>query len=148
MAAAASFLNVLNVQITLMFYAKGMPHLHRRSVAAMALVVGALVYPLSKGLGIWAGQLACLIAVVVGYLLQVERIGKVTGLRLADYGKCFVIPAAASAVLGFLWIGTRSIGAFSQPAPNVIFGAVTCLLAYGLAAAMFFRGTASPASEA
>jgi len=139
MGAAASFLNVLNVQITLMFYAKGLPHLHRRSVAAMALVVAVLVYPLSKGLGIWAGQLACLIAVVIGYLLQVERIRKVTGLRLADYWKTFLIPAAVSLVIAAVWVTTRSFGALTRPSSSVIFGILGCLLAYGLTGIAFFR---------
>ena len=106
LAACASFLNILNVQLTLMFYAKGRPGLHRRSVAAMAVVVVVLIYPLAKGFGLWGGQLACLIAVVVGYLLQVERIRKVTGLRLAEYWKSFLIPAAASLVIVAIWLVT------------------------------------------
>ncbi len=138
-AAASSFLSILNVLITIVFYAKGLPQLHRRSVAAMAVVVLALVYPLSKGLGIWAGQLACLVAVVIGYLLQVERIRKVTGLRLAEYWKTFLIPSAASLLIAALWLATRYLGAPTQPAPTIIFGILGCLLAYGLAGAMFFR---------
>ncbi len=140
MAAVASFINILNVQLTLMFYAKGLPQLHRRSVAAMAVVVLALIYPLSKGLGIWAGQLACLIAVVVGYLLQVERMRKVTGLHLSEYWKTFLIPATASLVIAALWFATWSLGALTRPAPIIIFGILSCLLAYGLAGAMFFKG--------
>jgi O-antigen/teichoic acid export membrane protein len=138
-AAAASFINVLNVLITIAFYATGKPQLHRRAVAAMAVVVLALVYPLSKGLGIWAGQLACLVAIVIGYLLQVERIRKVTCLRLAEYFKSFLIPAAASLLIAVLWLAIRYFGALTQPAPTIIFGLLGCLLAYGLAGAMFSR---------
>lgn len=140
LAACASFLNILNVQLTLMFYAKGLPGLHRRSVAAMAVVVVVLIYPLSKGFGLWGGQLACLIAVVVGYLLQVERIRKVTGLRLAEYWKTFLVPAVASLVIVVIWFATGSIGALAQPAPNLIIGVLACLLAYGLAGLVSFRG--------
>jgi len=151
MAAAASFLNVLNVQLTVVFYAKGKPELHRRSVGAMAVVVAALIYPLSKGLGIWAGQLAALIAVVIGYLLQVERMRKVTGLQLNEYWKRFLIPAAASLAIAALWVGTRSFGALTRPAPSIIFGVFGCLVAYGVVGAMMLRGTvetaSTPASE-
>jgi lipopolysaccharide exporter len=139
LAACASFLNILNVQLTLMFYAKGEPALHRRSVAAMAAIVLLLIYPLAKYCGLWGGQLACLVAVVVGYLLQVERIRKVTGLRLADYGKTFVIPAAASLVIVAIWLATGHVGALAQPAPNLILGGLACLLAYGLTGVFFFR---------
>jgi O-antigen/teichoic acid export membrane protein len=141
LAACAAFLNILNVQLTLGFYAKGQPALHRRSVAAMAAVVLILIYPLAKGFGLWGGQLACLIAVVVGYLLQVERIRKVTGLRLAEYWKSFLIPAAASLVIVAVWLATGSIGALAQPAPNLVVGIFACLLAYGFACAVFFRKT-------
>jgi len=140
-AAVANFLNILNVQLTLMFYAKGQPHLHRRSVGAMAVVVLALIYPLPKGLGIWAGQLACLAAVVVGYLLQVERMRKVTGLSLAEYGKTFAIPAVASLVIAALWLAAGSIDVLTRPVTNITVGVLGCLLAYGLAGAMFFRRT-------
>jgi O-antigen/teichoic acid export membrane protein len=141
LAAVASFLNLLNVQITLMFYAKGTPHLHRRSVAVMAGVAVILVYPLSKGLGIWAGQLACLLAVIAGYLLQLERIRTVTGLPMKEYGKRFLVPAAISLGIAGLWLTTASIRAFTQPIVNVSFGLVGCLLAYGCAGAIFLRGT-------
>lgn len=139
LAACASFLNILNVQLTLMFYAKGQPGLHRRSVGAMAAVVLILIYPLSKEFGLWGGQLACVIAVIVGYLLQVERMRKVTGLRLSEYWRCFLIPAAASLVTAVLWLATGSIGALARPAPNLILGVLGCLLAYGLACAVSFR---------
>lgn len=138
-AAAATFFNILNTQITLMFYAKGLPHLHRRSVAAMAVVVLALVYPLSKGLGIWAGQLACLIAIIVGYLLQVERIRKVTGVNLQEYWRTFAVPVVVSLAIAAVWLGVRSVGALNGTVPTIIFGVFGCLLAYALTGAMFFR---------
>src|ERR1022692_1927939 len=139
LAACAALLNILNIQITLMFYAKGVPALHRRSVASMAVLMVLLIYPLAKGFGLWGGQLACLIAVVVGYLLQVERIRKVTGLRLSEYGKSFLIPAAASLVVAAIWLVTGSIGALARPSANIIVGILACLLAYGFACAIFFR---------
>jgi lipopolysaccharide exporter len=71
-ACCAALLNILNNQITQAFYAKGLPQLHRRSVASMAALVVLLVYPLAKIFGLWGAQLACLIAIIVGYALQVE----------------------------------------------------------------------------
>ena len=140
LAACASFLNILNIQITLMFYAKGLPALHRRSVAAMAAVVLLLIYPLAKEVGLWGGQLACLIAVVVGYLLQVERIRKVTGLRLAEYWKSFLIPFSVSLVIAALWLAAASMGALARPVSNVVWGALGCFLAYGFSYAITLRG--------
>jgi O-antigen/teichoic acid export membrane protein len=42
LAACAALLNVLNAQLTMVFYSQGMPQLHRRAVAAMAVVVAVL----------------------------------------------------------------------------------------------------------
>ncbi len=141
LAAVASFINILNVQITLVFYAKGTPHLHRRSVAVMAVAALVLVYPLAKGLGIWAGQLACLIAVIAGYLLQLERVRTVTGLKLGEYGRRFLVPTAISLGIGGLWLMIGSVRSLSQPVVNISVGLVGCLLAYGCAAAVFLRST-------
>lgn len=140
LAACAAFLNLLNIQLTLMFYAVGQPKLHRRSVAVMAAVVLILIYPLAKGVGLWGGQLACLGAIVAGYLLQVERIRKVTGLRLSEYWRTFLIPAAASLVMVAIWLVTRSIGALARPTPNILLGLFGCLLAYVFAYAISLRG--------
>ena len=95
----------------------------------MAVVMVALIYPLAKVFGLWGGQLACLIAVLVGYLLQVERIRKITGLRLWEYGKNFLIPALVSLVIAGLWLAAGSISVLTQPAPNIILGILGCLLA-------------------
>lgn len=138
-AAICSFINVLNVQLTLMFYAKGTPHLHRRSVAAMAIVVLALVLPFAKGLGVWAGQLACLVAVIIGFLLQLERMRHVTGLRLAEYARCFGIPLLASIAVAAVWLAARPFPALQVPIANVGVGLVGAVIAYGLAAALFYR---------
>ncbi len=145
LAAAAAFLNILNVQLTIVFYAKGAPQLHRRSVATMALVVIAMIYPLAKVGGLWGGQLACLIAVFAGYLLQVERIRKVTGLRLADYWRSFPIPALCSLVIVALWLAVRVAGILGRPAPNLFLGICGTVLASGFAWALSSRGSSEAA---
>jgi len=145
LAACAALINTLNVQLTIVFYAQGVPRLHRRSVASMAVVVIALVYPLAKAFGLWGGQLACLIAVVVGYLLQVERIRKVTGLSLSAYWKNFLIPALACLAIAALWLAAGRIGALGQPAPNIVLGILGSLLACGFAWALSLRGSSETA---
>ncbi len=63
LAAGAALLNVLNSQLTMVFYAQGLPQLHRRSVALMAMGVVVFTYPFAKAFGLWGAQLACLIAI-------------------------------------------------------------------------------------
>ena len=44
-AAMVGLINILNGQITLIFYAKGLPQLHRGCVMLMAITMLALIYP-------------------------------------------------------------------------------------------------------
>jgi lipopolysaccharide exporter len=138
-ACCAALFNVLNNQITMAFYAKGLPQLHRRSVATMAVVVVVLVYPFAKAFGLWGAQLACLIAVIIGYLIQVERIRKVTGLKLSEYRNSFPVPILASMAIAVPWcLLTRYTNVVSRPVANILLGLTGCLLAYGLAGAFRF----------
>jgi O-antigen/teichoic acid export membrane protein len=138
--ACAALFNVLNSQITLAFYAKGLPQLHRRSVASMAIAMVLLVYPLAKIFGLWGAQFACLMAVIVGYAFQVERIRKVTGLKISDYADVFPIPVFTSIGITALWLLiTRYTSVTSRPIPNIVIGLGGCLLAYALAGAFFLR---------
>ena len=92
-AAAVVFLNLLNVVITCVFTAVGRPALHRRAVAASAVVMLIAIYPACKLLGTVGGQVAALLAIIVSYLLQVIRMRALTGLNLLRYGRT-VLPAA------------------------------------------------------
>lgn len=132
-ACCNSLLNVLNNQITMAFYAKGQPQLHRRSVATMAVVVVVLIYPLARVFGLWGAQLAALIAIVIGYLLQVERIRKVTGLRISEYLHAFPAPVVASMIVILFLLAVHYSRFMSQPAPDIAVGLVGCVLACGFA---------------
>jgi lipopolysaccharide exporter len=139
-AACAALFNVLNNQITQAFYAKGFPQLHRRSVACMAVVVILLTYPLAKVFGLWGAQFGCLIAIIVGYALQVERIRKVTGLKMSQYADVFPVPVLTSIGIAALWfLVIRFTTVTSRPIPNVVLGLGGCLLAYAFAGAFFLR---------
>lgn len=131
LAACAALCVVLNALITIAFYAKGQPQLHRRAVAVMAIAVAALVYPLSKEFGLWGAQVACLVASVLGYLLQLERMRKITDLDLFEYLKSFTIPVGISVGAVAIWMMARSVVSEWRPVPTILFGAFVCVMAYG-----------------
>lgn len=137
-AACVALLNVANNQITMVFYAKGHPQLHRRCVAVMAILMILLIYPFAKWFGLVGGQLACLISIAIGYLFQVERIRKVTDLDLSQYRKGFVVSGAISLSVGVVCVGARMLGNWAQPLPNIFVGMVGCVIAYALACAIVF----------
>jgi O-antigen/teichoic acid export membrane protein len=139
LAAGAALVNVLNAQLTMVFYAQGLPQLHRRAVAAMAVLVVVLTYPLTREFGLWGAQLAVLIAIVVGYVLQMERIREVIGLELSEYRQILAVPLAVSLCAVLACLAARSVGILSRPLPNIVFGILGCLVATGVACAFFFR---------
>jgi O-antigen/teichoic acid export membrane protein len=138
-ASAVALLNLLNGQITSIFFATGRPNLHRVCIIVMAATMVILIYPFVRYFGIIGGQFACLAAVTAGLLFQVVRVHRLTGLSLSNYGGIFLIAGAVSLSVVAVCLGSRSLALAAQPLPNVIFGGVGCLLAYAVTAAVFLR---------
>lgn len=138
-ASAVALLNLLNGQITSIFFATGRPHLHRLCVIVMAGTMVVTIYPLVHQFGIIGGQFACLVAIIVGFLFQLHGVHRLTGLNLVSYGSVFLVAAAVSLSSVAVCLGVRYFLALQRPLPNVLFGAAGCVLAYGFAAMVFWR---------
>lgn len=139
LASCGALLSLVNVQITLAFYAAGTPALHRRCVAAMAIVMIILVYPLAKWLGPMGAQLASLISVTVGLSLQLDRARHLIGLRMSEYGNILIHGAMVSAIVLVVCFAARSLATMAAPLLSVAFGIFGCLIAYGFAGLMLIR---------
>lgn len=138
-ASCVALVNLVNGQITTVFYAKGQPQLHRRCVAIMAIMMIVLIYPFIKEFGPLGGQLACLSSIVIGYLFQVVRIRHFTGLDLSRLGKSFLDSAGPAASVAVFSLGIRYFAVREQLLPNILAGVAGCLVAYGLACMIFLR---------
>jgi lipopolysaccharide exporter len=138
-AAAVAILNLANGQLTTVFYASGIPQMHRKCVAIMAGIMIVMIYPAIRIFGILGGQLGCLLAISIGFLFQVFRIHRLTGLNLSEYGNIFLKSALISLTVLAVCIGARLFLAANRPFPNVMFGALGCLLAYGLSTMLLLR---------
>jgi lipopolysaccharide exporter len=136
---AVALVNLLNSQITVVFYAKGRPQLHRRCVMIMALTMIVLTYPFAKWFGLVGGQLACLVSIIAGYMFQLARIRGLTGLDLLQYGKSFPIAAGISISVAAVCLSTRLSPSLGRPVPTIALGVAGCLLAYGFSAALFLH---------
>jgi len=147
---AASFValfNLLNAQITTVFYAKGLPQLHRRCVMVTAITMMILILPSVKLFGLVGGQLACLVAIVAGYAFQTLRVRTVTGLDLMPYAKGCLLGLSVSSIVGITCLVTRSFGVFTRPLPNILFGLLGCLGAYAFSLLFLRRGSSSGLAE-
>jgi O-antigen/teichoic acid export membrane protein len=140
-AAAVVFLNVLNAAITCVFVGIGRPALHRRAVAASAVVMLIAIYPACKFLGVVGGQVAALLAIIVSYLLQVMRMCGLTGLDLLNYAKAFVPAALGSTGMLGIVLGGRRLGLTTGPTADIALCAVSCLLTYAVCASAHLRAS-------
>ena len=119
---------------TTVFYARGLPQLHRRCVLVMAIMMMVLIYPFAKWFGLVGGQLACLISVLVGYIFQLERVHYLTEIDMSRYAKFFVVGVGLSLLVAAICLFTRPFAKLNAPATNILFGILGCILAYGLIA--------------
>ena len=143
-ASWVALINVLNGPITGVFYAAGRPELHRRCVAVMAAGMILFTYPLAKHFGAVGGQFACLLAILAGFFLQIERIGRLKAFHVAHYGKTFLLSAAASAPVVVVCMAGAKIISADRPFFIVLSGAIACFLAYGIATAFFWTRQSNP----
>jgi O-antigen/teichoic acid export membrane protein len=138
-ASVVAFLSVLNGVITDAFSAMGRPALHRRAVAASAIIMIIAIYPACKMLGVVGGQVAALAAIVASYLLQISRIRGLTGLNLTRYGKAFLPAVFASAILLCSAFTVRYFGLAQSLAAQAAFVFCACLLAYSISVPAMLR---------
>lgn len=131
-ASFVVFINVLNSQITVVFYGRGVPQLHRASVTMMAALMLVLIYPATKTLGLVGGQICCLLAVLAGFIFQLRRVHRLTGLSYAAYLRPFIGAVGLSALVLCTWLMSLTSAAFARPIFSVAFGIFGCLLAYAI----------------
>jgi lipopolysaccharide exporter len=138
---AVALVNLLNSQITVVFYAKGRPQLHRRCVLIMAIIMIVITYPFAKWFGLVGGQLACLAAVTVGFLFQLIRTRDLVGLDLSSYAKPALLATGISLSVIAVCLTTKISPSLGRPIPTIMVGIVGCLIAYGVSAVLFLRST-------
>jgi O-antigen/teichoic acid export membrane protein len=139
MASCVAFLNLLNGQITSIFYAKGLPQLHRRCVIIMAITMIALIYPFVARFGLVGGQLAALLAIVAGLAFQVVRVRALVELDALEYGKLFLVSACVSIGIAALYAIAQRSTFGARPVPGILAGIVACILAYCISGGILLR---------
>ncbi len=138
-ASVVAILSILNGIMTDVFSAMGRPALHRRAVAASAVVMIVAIYPACKMLGVLGGQVAALVAIGTSYLLQLLRMRGLTGLSLVRYGRTFVPAGLVSVGLLVGGFGLRFFGLAKGPVPQLALGLCACLIAYGICVPALLR---------
>lgn len=126
-AAIVALVNVLNGQLTTVFYAVGKPQLHRTAVAAMAATMAICVYPLTKRFGLTGGQVSALISVSIGFGLQIIGAGRVIRIEYRNIGRIAIYSAVASMSVASICLAAKAYSG-GTPARNITVGLAACFL--------------------
>lgn len=132
-AVGVAMINIVNGQITGVFFACGRPELHRRGVAAMALCMVALIYPLARLLGPIGGQVSSLIAATAGFVLQADRVRYVTGFQFVRMKGILALSACCAMAVALTCVLGRVIAPSPGPITEITVGTAGCVIAYIIA---------------
>lgn len=138
-AACVGFVNTLNSLVTSLFFATGEPALHRRAVAASAIIMVLAVYPACKYFGLPGGQVAALVAIAASYILQLVRSRNITGLNIFQCGKSFIPAVLVSGGILLAGMGAHLLGLGTKPSANIAVAAGSCILAYACCVPLCMR---------
>ena len=141
LTCAVALVNLLNGQLTTVFYARALPQLHRTCVLIMAIMMIVLMYPFAKWFGLVGGPMACLASVLVGFLFQLVRVRDLIGLDLSSYAKPTLSAVGISLSVVAVCLAAKISPRLDRPIPTVMLGVLGCLIAYGVGAALFIRPT-------
>ena len=138
-AVLVAFVNIANAQITTVLYASGKPQLHRLCVIVMAIVMIVLIYPAVHYWGTVGAQLSALVAIIVGYTVQIGQIRSLTGFHFSLYVKRYAVSLAVALCVFGLSMAARPVLAFSGPLFSMIYGIGTATLALAASAFVIVR---------
>jgi O-antigen/teichoic acid export membrane protein len=127
-----------SVPIAGVYLAIGRPELHRLFTGIRACLVLVLMYPAIKLFGLSGAALAPLAAMLVSYVIQVNKIKALTGLPMQDFFQPLAVSIIISAVVLIPWMMTRNSD-FSNLFITVAPGLAGCVFAYAGIALFYYN---------
>lgn len=142
-AVGTALLQILSVPVATLYFMIGRPDLHRFFTAIRAALVLALIYPAVKWFGLTGAAAAGFLAIVIGFVFQIGRLRRITGLDLRHYSRAFWPALGTSFCVLLVWIATHNLFPF-QPLLHMMLGSVGCLFAYMLSLGALVRSSKRP----
>ncbi|MBN2106595.1 MAG: oligosaccharide flippase family protein [Deltaproteobacteria bacterium] len=133
---ARQLIYYLGVPIATVYIALGRPELHRLFTAIRTALIVVMIVPAIKLFGLPGAAAAGLISMMVGYMVQINRLRTLTGLHPKIFAKMILLAVCAALVVGSFWLVTHSFAA-DRPAVSLLFGGAGCLASYAAAAKLF-----------
>jgi O-antigen/teichoic acid export membrane protein len=127
-----AMLRVLSVPIVSLYFMIGQPGLNRFFTIVRVIVMGVLIYPAAKWYGLTGAASAGLIAMTVGYAVQLVRLRRLIGLDLRQYNWVSWRLLAISLPVVVVWVATHNALKLAH-LTQITVGALACLVGYALA---------------
>lgn len=137
----------IGVPIATVYLSIGRPELHRVFTALRTVIIVLLIVPAIKAFGLPGAAAAGLIAIIVAYWVQINRLARLIGFKVSAMAALFPKAACASLGIVVVWFATNSI-LYNKLILNIVAGVVGCLISYGAVAVLFYyrRKSVSKAS--
>ena len=132
LAFAAAMLQSLSVPITTAYFALGRPALQRSFSLVRAAFLVVIIVPLVLHLQLTGAALAVVLAMLVGYIVQVVKLRSLVGFEIRSLGRCFAGPAVAGAGVYVIAAASKELWDVHQPwglVPGVIGLTAACMYA-------------------
>ena len=133
---AIAMLRMLSVPVFSLYYMTGRPELNRRFAIVRTATMIVLIYPATKWYGLIGAASAGLIAMILGYALQVFRLRTITGLNVREYNRILWNALPLSLSVAIVWGLTHGIFKSAHTLQMAI-GGIGCLLGYVLVLVLF-----------
>jgi len=136
--ATTALLTLCSTPIAGFYFAIGKPGLHRYFTLIRAILILIIIYPLVLYYGLIGAAGAGVISMIVGYILQVGRINKLTKLNLLSYSKVLVESVLLALPILIIWFFTHSYFQDSMIL-NLIIGGISFIVTLLLSIFLYMK---------
>jgi len=134
----SELIRTISLPFASLFLAVGHPEMHRYFTGVRALLILILIYPAVKYFGFTGAAVASLVAMVLSFALQVNRVSLLIDFNVVQFSKIIGTSIAISFPVVATWLVTPNSLA-TNTAVSMSSGILGCCLSYGLAGWIFFK---------
>ena len=134
----SELIRTISLPFASLFLAVGHPEMHRYFTGVRALLILILIYPAVKYFGLTGAAVASLVAMVLSFALQVNRVSLLIDFNVVQFSKIIGTSIVISFPVVATWLVTPTSLAMNT-AVSMSSGILGCCLSYGLAGWIFFK---------
>jgi O-antigen/teichoic acid export membrane protein len=127
--SVTTFFKLLSVPIAGMYMAIGEPGKHRFFTIIRASLIIIFIYPAVKYFGLAGAASAGLTAILIGFVLQFNKLNDIISLNNKKYFMSLIPAAGFSSLIIIIWAFTNSFTS-GMPVREILAGLGSCMIVY------------------